>query len=126
MADETRKGNEADPNRDPLTGERRWTVNYEIPILSSVLTTAGGLVFVGDLQGYVRAYDAESGQELWSFNTGSGLRSGLISYTAGGEQYVLVPSGIGSQAIGILAALWPEIQEYPAGAALVAFKLPKK
>jgi alcohol dehydrogenase (cytochrome c) len=109
--------------RDPLTGEKKWEVRTRIPMLSSVLTTGGNLVFVGDLQGNAHAYDGANGQHLWQFNMGSGVRGGPISYEAGGHQYVLYPSGIGSNAIGFFAQLWPEVVDYPAGAALVAFRL---
>lgn len=79
--------------RDPVTGERRWTYEVDLPLLGSVLTTGGGLVFNGDPLGIVRAFDAENGKVLWSFNTGSGLRSGIVSYAVDGKQYILVPSG---------------------------------
>lgn len=109
--------------RDPITGERKWSVDYPIPGLGAVLATGGDLVFNGDVFGVVRAYDAESGEELWSFNTGSGIRSGLVSYAAGGEQYLLVPSGFGSHAPGFMASAFPDIVGLPGGAALIAFKL---
>lgn len=108
---------------NPLTGEKKWSVHYKYPLLSGVLSTAGNLVFAGDIQGYVFAYDAETGDELWSFNTGSGIRGGIVTYAAGGEQYVLVPSGIGSHVFFGLAGLFPETQDFPAGATLYAFKL---
>ena len=50
----------------------------------------------GDLEGVVRAYDGDSGAELWSFRTGSGHRGGPISYSVNGKQYIAVPSGLGS------------------------------
>ncbi len=75
------------------------------------------------MQGNAHAYDGANGQHLWQFNMGSGVRGGPISYEAGGHQYVLYPSGIGSNAIGFFAQLWPEVVDYPAGAALVAFRL---
>jgi alcohol dehydrogenase (cytochrome c) len=110
--------------RDPVTGERTWSVRYKYPPIASVLSTAGGLVFHGDIEGNAMAYDADSGERLWSFNTGSGIRGGTISYSAGGDQYILVPSGLGSLVMGLYPALWPEVADFPAGAALIAFKLP--
>ena len=109
--------------RDPLTGALKWQVRSDMPIYSSVLSTAGGLVFVGDLRGYARAYDAQTGKELWSFNLGSGMHGGPISYEAGGHQYVLFPSGLGGLGMGFVAQLWPEVADFPAGAALVAFRV---
>jgi alcohol dehydrogenase (cytochrome c) len=52
--------------RDPLTGKRKWTIRYDMPPLSSVLTTAGGLVFTGDMEGNVFAYDAETARSSGS------------------------------------------------------------
>ena len=109
--------------RDPVTGELKWSVDYPIPGLGSVLATAGDLVFNGDVFGKVYAYHAETGAELWSFNTGSGIRSGLVSYAADGKQYLLVPSGFGSHAPGFMASAFPDIAGLPGGAALIAFTL---
>lgn len=109
--------------RDPITGKVKWTIPYELPGLGSVLTTGGGLVFNGDVRGNVFAYDADNGKELWSFNTGSGIRSGLISYSVDGKQYIVVPSGLGSHAPGFMAGSFPDIAGLPGGAALIAFTL---
>jgi alcohol dehydrogenase (cytochrome c) len=109
--------------RDPITGAVKWQVKFDMPVYSSVLSTAGGLVFVGDLHGYAHAFDALSGKELWSFNLGSGMHGGPISYEAGGHQYVAFPSGLGGLGMGFVAQLWPELADFPAGAALVAFRV---
>jgi alcohol dehydrogenase (cytochrome c) len=109
--------------RDPVSGTRKWEFKSDLPIYSSVLTTAGGLVFVGDVQGLARALDAETGKELWSFNLGSGMHGGPISYEAGGHQYILIPSGLGGLGMGFVAQIWPEVADFPAGAALVAFRV---
>jgi alcohol dehydrogenase (cytochrome c) len=109
--------------RDPITGEVRWSVNYESPGYGGVLATGGGLVFNGDSEGVVRAHDAETGKELWSFRTGSGIRGGIISYAVNGKQYILVPSGWGSYA-SIFALQWfPQLAKVNGGAALIAFTL---
>jgi len=110
---------------DPLTGKKKWSVTDKYPRLSTILSTKGGLVFSGDMKGYVHAYSADSGKELWKFNMGSGSRGGIISYMAGGEQYILVPSGIGSALQGVTAQIYPEVAEFPAGATLFAFKVPR-
>jgi alcohol dehydrogenase (cytochrome c) len=81
------------------------------------------LVFNGDPLGVVRAFDAEGGNVLWSFNTGSGLRSGLVSYAVNGKQYILVPSGWGSYAAILLPPLFPELEKVPAASTLIAFTL---
>ncbi|MCB1930237.1 MAG: PQQ-binding-like beta-propeller repeat protein [Rhodocyclaceae bacterium] len=110
--------------RDPITGKRKWSIRYDLPPLSSVLTTAGGLVFTGDMEGNIFAYDADDGKELWTFWAGSGLRGGPVSYRAGGKQYIVFPTGLGSHAPGFLAGAFPQIKDLPGGAALIAFTLP--
>ena len=95
----------------------------ELPSFGSVLTTAGGLVFNGDPLGTVRAFDADNGKVLWSFNTGSGLRSGIVSYAVDGKQYILVPSGWGSYAAVFLPALFPEFANVPGASTLIAFSV---
>jgi len=109
--------------RDPVTGERKWSINFKYPPIGSVLSTAGNLVFHGDLEGIVHAYDADSGEQLWHFRTGSGHRGGPISYSVNGKQYIAVPSGLGSLVLGLYPALWPEVEDFPAGAAMFVFTL---
>jgi len=82
--------------RDPVTGAKKWEVRYPQPPLASVLATAGNLVFVPDATGILHAYDAQDGKELWSHNDGLGHVGGIISYAAGGKQYVAVATGWGS------------------------------
>jgi alcohol dehydrogenase (cytochrome c) len=106
-----------------VTGERKWTYAVDLPLLGSVLTTGGGLVFNGDPLGTVRAFDAENGNVLWSFNTGSGLRSGIVSYAVDGKQYILVPSGRGSFAALMMPELFPAMADVPGAATLIAFTL---
>jgi alcohol dehydrogenase (cytochrome c) len=107
--------------RDPVTGARKWTYESELPSFGGVLTTGGGLVFNGDPLGIVRAFDADDGKVLWSFNTGSGVRSGIVSYAVDGKQYILVPSGWGSGAANEMPALFPELAGAPGASTLIAF-----
>lgn len=108
---------------DPMTGKVKWKVDYDIPGLSHVLATKGGLVFNGDSHGWLRAYDDQTGKELWNFNTGSGLRGGITSYMAGGKQYILVAAGFGSLFPGFASSVWPEFKDVRGGATLIAFEV---
>ena len=61
---------------------------------SGPLTTAGGLMFRGDADGSVQAYDAKTGEPLWQFQTGlRGARGPAMSYEIDGEQYIAVAMG---------------------------------
>lgn len=80
---------------DAETGEKKWTVKAPSPFTSGVLTTGGGLVFAGTPEGKFSAYDAKSGKELWSYQTGSGIVGSPMTFAIDGRQYVAVPSGWG-------------------------------
>ncbi len=117
-------GNSRLSAHDPITGKLAWSIDYgDDPGMASVLTTAGGLVFNGNSTGDYMAYDADNGNELWRFNVGSGMRSGPISYSAGGKQYILVPTGWGGLAAAFAGGVFPKFVGNPGGAALIAFSL---
>jgi PQQ-dependent dehydrogenase (methanol/ethanol family) len=111
--------------RDPVTGTKKWEVTFEEPPLASVLATGGNLVFVPDARGVLRAYNAETGKELWSHYNGVGHNGGIISYSAGGKQYIAVPAGWGGMVADEFAGLFGEpYKSMPKDAgALVVFTL---
>jgi alcohol dehydrogenase (cytochrome c) len=57
------------------------------------MSTAGGLVFTGQADGNLKAYDAKTGDELWSFQVGWGIGAAPMTYSVDGEQYVVVAAG---------------------------------
>jgi len=78
---------------DPIKQEKVWQNTDALPYVGGMLTTAGGLVFHGDLRGAFKALDAKSGRTLWQFNTGSGISAAPMTYELDGKQYVAVVSG---------------------------------
>ena len=80
---------------DPMTGKAKWEVPSDIPRFSGVLSTAGGIVFSGQLTGEFDAFDANDGKKLWSFQTGSGIEGQPVTWTQDGVQYIAVTSGYG-------------------------------
>ena len=80
---------------DPITGAIKWVAKNNAPLWSGVMTTAGGLVFYGTPEGKLVALDDETGEQLWSFQTGSGVVGQPITWDMDGEQYVAVASGWG-------------------------------
>jgi alcohol dehydrogenase (cytochrome c) len=80
---------------DPMTGKAKWEVPSDIPRFSGVLSTAGGIVFSGQLTGEFDAFDANDGKKLWSFQTGSGIEGQPVTWQQDGVQYIAVTSGYG-------------------------------
>ncbi|MCB1018533.1 MAG: PQQ-dependent dehydrogenase, methanol/ethanol family [Acidobacteria bacterium] len=110
---------------DPVTGKRQWQYKHEYPLLASQLATAGGLLFTGDATGRFFALDTKTGEELWSFRTGSGHRGSAVTYAVNGRQYIATPSGWGSALAGLTTQLWPEAKDFPNGSSIFVFALPE-
>jgi alcohol dehydrogenase (cytochrome c) len=79
---------------DPETGEVKWKVQTPKPMVAAITATAGGLVFTGDLDGQLLAYEAASGKELWRHPTGKAIGGGVIAFQAGGAQRIAVATGM--------------------------------
>jgi quinohemoprotein ethanol dehydrogenase len=80
---------------DSRTNKRVWQqeVPYPAGFGSGVLATAGGLIFHGGSDGYFRAFDSHTGEELWRFQTGFGADAPAATYQIDGEQYVAIAAG---------------------------------
>ena len=78
---------------DAATGEIKWRYKSARPMVAAVTTTAGNVLFTGELTGDFLAMDARSGSVLYRFNTGGPMGGGVITYAAGGKQYVAAASG---------------------------------
>jgi PQQ-dependent dehydrogenase (methanol/ethanol family) len=90
---------------DPVRQRKVFEIKEDLPLWSPALATAGGLVFYGTMDGWLKAIDANSGKLLWRFKTGSGIIGQPISYRGpDGRQYIAVPSGIGGWAGAIVSA----------------------
>jgi lanthanide-dependent methanol dehydrogenase len=91
---------------DGKTGKIVWSNKEQFSVWSGALATAGGVVFYGTLEGYLKAVDAKTGKELYKFKTPSGIIGNVTTYEQGGRQYVAVLSGVGGWAgIGLAAGL---------------------
>jgi alcohol dehydrogenase (cytochrome c) len=111
---------------DPNSGEVKWEHRNKAPYWGGVLASAGGLVFIGTPEGYLKALDAETGKELWKFQTGSGIVAPPVTWEMDGEQYIGVTSGWGG---GV--PLWggevaKQVKHLNQGGSFWAFKLHKK
>ncbi|WP_303626502.1 methanol/ethanol family PQQ-dependent dehydrogenase [Roseovarius sp. M141] len=91
---------------DATKGEIKWSLPEKFSVWSGALATAGNVVFYGTLEGYLKAVDAETGDELYKFKTPSGIIGNVMTYTVDDRQYVAVLSGVGGWAgIGLAAGL---------------------
>jgi len=106
---------------DAATGQERWRWRDDAPICASVLATGGDLVFVGEATGEFDAFNAQTGELLWQFQTGSGHHSSPTTYSIDGRQYIAVPTGWGAWVEGFA----PDMFGAPRGDALIVFALPE-
>jgi alcohol dehydrogenase (cytochrome c) len=101
---------------DASTGEVRWKYRSPRPMVAAVTTTAGNLLLTGELTGDFLVLDARSGEVLYRFNTGGPIGGGVVTYTAGGRQYVAVSSGSPSD-------FW--VSRNPGAPTIVVFAVPR-
>ena len=79
---------------DPVSQREVWSVEQKSPWNAGVLATAE-LVFQGDAEGKFKAFNAETGEEVWSYNVGSGVIAPPVTYKVDGVQYITLVAGWG-------------------------------
>ena len=95
---------------DPVTAEVKKSIHLPYPNYAGALTTAGGLVFTGFVDGTFAAYDDVTLEELWKINIGAGFNAPPMTFELGGKQYVGILSGLSAIARGKNANT-PELKE---------------
>jgi len=86
---------------DPVKQEQAWIIPQDYMHGPGTLTTAGNIVFQGSPQGKFHAYDATTGDLLWTFDAGLGISAPPITYKINGKQYISLLVGWGGGYAGL-------------------------
>lgn len=107
---------------DPVTQKEVWSVDHETPMNGGILTTNSNLVFQGKTDGVFAAYNASTGEKLWSQQVNSGVQAAPSTFEIDGEQYIAVATGWGGSWAVNLGVYWDEAVAPDVGH-VVVFKL---
>ena len=112
---------------DIPSAEVKWRYRQRAPINTAALTTAGNLVFVGDWNRYMYAFNAETGEKLWQTRVTTSAQGFPISYMIDDKQYIALPAGVGGASwSGMLPRdLTPELTRPRNGNSIHVFALPE-
>jgi alcohol dehydrogenase (cytochrome c) len=100
----------------------KWAVKQRAMFLTGALTTGGGLVFIGDVDRWFKAFDVDTGKELWRTRLGAAAHGYPVSYAVNGRQYIAVQSGMGVFKL-LTAQQSPEIYQPNGGNEIYVFEL---
>jgi len=100
-------------------------IEQRAAILTAALSTAGGVVLIGDLGRSFKALDVRDGKVVWQTRLATSVQGFPISFEAGGKQYIAVTTGLGGGSPRLVPNLiTPDVQPPGRGQALYVFALP--
>ena len=107
------------------TLEEVWSHQQRASLHTGMISTAGGLVFVGDLDRRFKAFDVETGEILWETRLGTSVQGHPVSFAIDGKQYIAVTTALGGTSPRTVPGVIATEITYPRwGNAIYVFSLP--
>ena len=104
-----------------------WSYEQRAAFLTGTISTAGNLVFVGDLDRRFRAFDARNGDILWETRLGTSVQGHPVTFAIAGKQYIAVTTAMGARGVSprtVPRVIAPDVRHPSNGNALYVFSLP--